>query len=157
MRFPLEVVDAVRAVWPENHPLAVALNVTDGVSGGLTVEDGVAIARELKDHGCDLITVMAGQTTPASVAPYRRGFLTPLADRVRNEADIPTMVGGYLLTSNEANTLLAAGRADMCLLEYPWPEDGIIPETSPSTDETLNRPDTRSTKRHTKQEARHGR
>ena len=147
----------MRAAWPENRPLAVALNVIDGVSGGLTVEDGVTMARELKDHGCDLITVMAGQTTLASVAPYRRGFLTPLADRVRNEADIPTMVGGYLLTSNEANTLLAAGRADMCLLEYSWPEDGIIPETSPSTDETLNRSDTRSTKRHTKQEARHGR
>lgn len=157
IRFPLEVFDAVRAAWPEDRPLAVALNVTDGVAGGLTVEDGVTIASELKSHGCDLITVMAGQTTPASVAPYRRGFLTPLADRVRNEADIPTMVGGYLLTSNEANTLLAAGRADLCLLEYPWPEDGIIPETSLSTGETINRSGIRSTRRHTKQEARHGR
>lgn len=157
MRFPLEVVDAVRAVWPENRPLAVALNVTDGLAGGLTIEDGVIIARELKNHGCDLITVMAGQTTPASIAPYRRGFLTPLADRVRNEADIPTLVGGYLLTSNEANTLLAAGRADLCLLEYPWPEDGIIPETPSSSDETLIRSDVRSTRRHAKQEARHGR
>jgi anthraniloyl-CoA monooxygenase len=157
MRFPLEVFDAVRAIWPENRPLAVALNVTDGVAGGLTVDEGVTIARELKDHGCDLITVMAGQTTPASAMPYRRGFLTPLADRVRNEADIPTMVGGYLLTSNEANTLLAAGRADMCLLEYPWPEDGIIPETPPSTEETHDCSDTHATKRHTKQEARHGR
>jgi anthraniloyl-CoA monooxygenase len=157
MRFPLEVFDAVRAVWPDTRPLAVALNVTDAVAGGLTVDDGVTIARELKAHGCDLITVMAGQTTPASILPYRRGFLTPLADRVRNEADIPTMVGGYLLTSTEANTLLAAGRADLCLLEYPWPEDGIIPETSPSTDDTLNRSDVRSTWRHAKQEARHGR
>jgi anthraniloyl-CoA monooxygenase len=157
MRFPLEIFDAVRAAWPEERPLAVALNITDGVAGGLTVEDGVAVARELKEHGCDLITVMAGQTTPASVAPYRRGFLTPLADRVRNEAAIPTMVGGYLLTSNEANTLLAAGRADLCLLEYPWPEDGIIPETSSSTGETFNRSDVRPTRRHTKQEARHGR
>ena len=153
MRFPLEVFDAVRAVWPEKRPLAVALNVTDGVAGGLTVDDGVTIARELKSHGCDLITVMAGQTTPTSIAPYRRGFLTPLADRVRNEADIPTMVGGYLLTSNEANTLLAAGRADLCLLEYPWSEDGIIPVN----DETLIRSEVRSTRRHAKQEARHGR
>ncbi len=100
---------------------------------------------------------MAGQTTPASTAPYRRGFLTPLADRVRNEAGIPTMVGGYLLTSNEANTLLAAGRADLCLLEYPWPENGIIPETSSLTEETPMRSEARSTRRHVKQEARHGR
>jgi anthraniloyl-CoA monooxygenase len=157
MRFPLEVFDAVRAAWPETRPLAVALNVTDGVVGGLTVDDGVAFARELKNHGCDLVAVMAGQTTPASIAPYRRGFLTPLADRMRNEAEIPTLVGGYLLTSNEANTLLAAGRADLCLLEYPWPEDGIIPETLPLTDETLIRSDVRSTRRHAKQEARHGR
>ncbi len=62
MRFPLEVFDAVRAAWPVTRPLAVALNVTDGVAGGLTVDDGVTIARELKNHGCDLITVMAGQT-----------------------------------------------------------------------------------------------
>ncbi len=123
MRFPLEVFDAVRAAWPESLPLAVALTVTDGAPGGLSVDDGVAIARTLKEHGCDLITVMAGQTTPASIAPYRRGFLTPLADRIRNEANIRTLVGGYLVTSNEANTVLAAGRADLCLLEYPWPDE----------------------------------
>ncbi len=76
---------------------------------------------------------------------------------MHNEAKIPTLVGGYLLTSNEANTLLAAGRADLCLLEYPWPEDGIIPETLPLTDETLIRSEVRSTRRHAKQEARHGR
>ncbi len=157
MRFPLEIFDAVRAAWPAPRPLAVALNVTDGVAGGLTVDDGVTIARELKNHSCDLIVIMAGQTTPASLAPYRRGFLTPLSDRVRNEADIPTMVGGYLLTSNEANTLLAAGRADLCTLEYPWPDDGIIPETSPSTDVTHIRSESRSTRRRAKQEARHGR
>ena len=96
MRFPLEVVDAVRAAWPESRPLAVALTVTDGTPGGLSVDDGVAIARALKEHGCDLITVMAGQTTPASIVPYRRGFLTPLADRIRNEANVRTLVGGYL-------------------------------------------------------------
>jgi anthraniloyl-CoA monooxygenase len=116
MRFPLEVVAAVRAIWPANRPLAVALTATDGVAGGLSVDDGVAIARTLKERDCDLITVMAGQTTPASVAPYRRGFLTPLADRVRNETAVNTLVGGYLLTSNEANTLLAAGRAVRCQL-----------------------------------------
>jgi anthraniloyl-CoA monooxygenase len=155
IRFPLEVFSAVRAIWPERRPLAVALTVTDGVAGGLTLDDGVAIARALKDHGCDLITVMAGQTTPASLTPYRRGYLSSLADRVRNEADIMALVGGYLLTSNEANTLLAAGRADICLLELPWPEGGIIPETSSLAHETQSRSGVRSTRRHTRQEARH--
>ena len=72
----------------------------------------------LKAHGCDLITVLAGQTVPDAELPYGRGFLTPLSDRVRNEAAIPTLVGGYLTTSNEVNTILAAGRADLCLMEW---------------------------------------
>lgn len=133
LRFPLEVVAAVRDAWPAERPLAVALTVTDGEHGGLTISDGVAIARTLKEHDCDLINVMAGQTTPAAIAPYRRGFLTPLAGRVRNEADVATLVGGYLLTSNEANTLVAAGRADLCQLEYPWPEEAYSPSVSTPT------------------------
>lgn len=160
MRFPLEVVDAARAVWPEDRPLAVALTVTDGVAGGLTVADGVAIARALKERGCDLITVMAGQTTPAAIAPFRRGFLTPLADRIRNEAQVNTLVGGYLLTSNEANTIVAAGRADLCLLEYPWPEHVALPEAPSLADDALAQNDrhiARRRERQPKQEARHGR
>ena len=160
MRFPLEVVTAVRAVWPSDRPLAVALTVTDGAAGGVTIDDGVTIARALKEQGCDLITVMAGQTTPAAIAPYRRGFLTPLADRVRNEAAVTTLVGGYLLTSNEANTLLAAGRADLCQLEYPWPEETFTrssPPSPPSAPASQNgrRPSRRS-ERQTKEEAQHG-
>ena len=120
----------------------------------------MAIARALKEHGCDLITVMAGQTTPASIVPYRRGFLTPLADRIRNEANVKTLVGGYLLTSNEANTVLAAGRADLCLLEYPWPDEAPAPAaSSPSHEAQIEngRQPTRRSERHPKQEARHGR
>jgi anthraniloyl-CoA monooxygenase len=168
MRYPLEVFDAVRAAWPQQSPLAVAMTVTDGVHGGLSVEDGIAVARALREHGCDLISVYAGQTTPAAIAPYRRGFLTPLADRVRNEADVCTLVGGYLTTSNEANTLLSAGRTDLCLLEYPWPEDAQANDTTPA-DALLARRETREESvqnghgvsrrgtRSVKQEARHGR
>ena len=158
LRFPLEIVDAVRAVWPADRPLAVALTVTDGIAGGLTVGDGVSIARALNDHGCDLLNVMAGQTTPAAVAPYRRGFLTPLADRVRNEAAVTTLVGGYLLTSNEANTLLAAGRADLCQLEYPWPDETFTPAPEAKAagqNERLPLPSWRG-ERQSKQEAHHG-
>jgi anthraniloyl-CoA monooxygenase len=110
----------VRAAWPEDQLLAVRLNVLDGTRHGLKLSDGIAIARELSAHGCGLVHVVAGQTVPeASQAVYRRGFLTPLADRVRAEARVPTLVGGYLTTPDEANTIVGAGRADLCLLDVP--------------------------------------
>ena len=114
MRYPLEIFDAVRAAWPEHKPLSVALPASDGVREGLSVEDAVMFARELKDHGCDLLTILAGQTTIESELPYGHGYLTALSDRVRNEAGLPTLLGGYLTTSNEINTILAAGRGDLC-------------------------------------------
>ena len=120
LRFPLQVLDAVREAWPEDRLLAVRLNVMDGTRHGLKLPDGIAIARELAAHGCGLVHVVAGQTVPeAPQADYRRGFLTPLADRVRAEARVPTLVGGYLTTPDEANTILGAGRADLCLLDVP--------------------------------------
>jgi anthraniloyl-CoA monooxygenase len=120
LRFPLHVLDAVRGAWPEDRLLAVRLNVIDGTRHGLKLPEGIAIARELATHGCGLVHVVAGQTVPeAPQADYRRGFLTPLADRVRAEARVPTLVGGYLTTPDEANTILGAGRADLCLLDVP--------------------------------------
>jgi anthraniloyl-CoA monooxygenase len=119
VRYPLEVFDAVRAAWPTDRPLAVALSAADYAPGGFDAADAAVVAQALKAHGCDLITVLAGQTTPEAQPPYGRGFLTPLSDRVRNEARIPTLVGGYLTTTDEANTILAAGRADLCLLDPP--------------------------------------
>jgi anthraniloyl-CoA monooxygenase len=118
LRFPLEVVEAVRQAWPENRLLAVRLTVMDGSKRGLQLAEGIAIARQLAAHGCGLVHVVAGQTVPeAAQADYRRGFLTPLADRVRAEARVPTLVGGYLTTLDEANTVIGAGRADLCLLD----------------------------------------
>src|SRR6266487_1059415 len=117
MRFPLEVFDAVRAIWPEHKPISVALSVTDCIKDSFSIEDAIVVARTLKEHGCAIIAVLAGQTTPDSEPAYGRGFLTPLSDRVRNEAGIPTLVGGYLTTSNEMNTILAAGRADLCIMD----------------------------------------
>jgi anthraniloyl-CoA monooxygenase len=124
-RFPLEVFDAVRAAWPDDKPLSVALNACDYAKGGFEVEDAVKVARLLKEQGCDLIEVLCGQTTLQSEPVFGRGFLTPLSDRIRNEAGIPTMVGGYLTTSNEVNTVLAAGRADLCIMDAPH----LQPET----------------------------
>jgi anthraniloyl-CoA monooxygenase len=116
LRFPLEVFDAVRAVWPPEKPLAVALTADDCAPGGLIEDDGVAIARVLKEHGCDLVHVLTGHTVPNATPAYGRGFLTRYSDRIRNEAGIPTLVGGHLTTMNEINTILAGGRADLCIL-----------------------------------------
>jgi anthraniloyl-CoA monooxygenase len=116
LRFPLEVFDAVRAAWPADKPISVAISASDYVTGGFTIEAAVSVTQVLKAHGCDIVEVRAGQTTIDGEPAYGRAFLTPLSDRVRNEAGIPTMVGGYLTTSNEVNTILAAGRADLCIM-----------------------------------------
>ncbi|QBD77840.1 bifunctional salicylyl-CoA 5-hydroxylase/oxidoreductase [Ktedonosporobacter rubrisoli] len=127
MRFPLEVFDAVRACWPAEKPLAVALTASDCVKGGNDIEEAVVIASTLKEHGCDMIVVLAGQTTVESEPAYGRGFLTSFSDHIRNRARIATVVGGYLTTSNEVNTILAAGRADLCMIE-PSKPDQDVPE-----------------------------
>jgi len=117
MRSPLEVFDAVRASWPADKPLSVALNASDCVKGGFTIDDAVVMAAALKEHGCDIIALQAGQTISDGEPAYGRGFLTAYSDRIRNEAGIPTIVGGYLTTSDEVNTIIAAGRADLCIIE----------------------------------------
>ncbi|MEK6274951.1 MAG: FAD-dependent monooxygenase [Actinomycetota bacterium] len=117
LRFPVDVLEAVRDVWP--RVLAVRLSVTDWHPRGNGVADGIAIARALAKHGCDLIHVAAGQTAHDDRPEYRRGFLTALSDRIRNEARVPTLVGGYLTTLDEANTIVGAGRADLVLLDLP--------------------------------------
>jgi anthraniloyl-CoA monooxygenase len=117
LRFPLEVLDAVREAW--NGVLAVRLSITDWARGGLSVDDGIAVAGVLVEHGCDLLHVEAGQTVAAGRPQYGRGFLTLLSDRVRAEARVPTLVGGHLTTFDDVNTIVGAGRADLCILDLP--------------------------------------
>jgi anthraniloyl-CoA monooxygenase len=117
LRFPLELVAAVRDAWP--RCLAARLSVTDWHPRGNTVDDGIAVARALRDEGVDLIHVEAGQTVHDDRPEYRRGFLTALSDRVRNEARVATLVAGHLTTPDEANTIVGAGRADLCILNLP--------------------------------------
>jgi anthraniloyl-CoA monooxygenase len=115
--FPLKVLGAVRAAWPADRPLAVRLVADDRVPGGLTAADGVVIARRFADSGADLIDVTAGHTVPDAAADYRRLFNAGLADRIRNEAGVAVIAGGHITRLDEINTLLAAGRADLCRLD----------------------------------------
>jgi len=128
LRFPLELVDDVRRAW--NGVLAVRLSVTDWARGGVSVEDAVAIARALVEHGCDLVHTVAGQTVAEGRPEYRRGFLTALSDRVRTGARVPTLVGGHLTTLDDLNTIVGAGRGDLCILDLP-PSD-LESELSPA-------------------------
>lgn len=116
MRYPLEILDAVRAAWPERKPLSVRISANDWVDGGTTPSDAVEIAKMLKAHGADIIDVSAGQTVPDDAPQYGRLFQTPFADRVRQEAGIATMTVGNISSWADVNSILAAGRADLCLL-----------------------------------------
>jgi anthraniloyl-CoA monooxygenase len=140
LRFPLEVFDAVRATWPEEKPLGVMLNIDDCARGGLTPDDAVAIAHELAAHGCDLVIPAAGQTTPTGHPAYGRGFLTRYAERVRNEVGVPVLVSGYLTTTNDVNTVLAGGRADLCLMIPPWAAEGTDEEPALAREEAQDTP-----------------
>jgi anthraniloyl-CoA monooxygenase len=119
IRFPREVVEAVRAVWPDDRPLAVCLTADDWAKGGATVEDAVVAARELKAVGCDVVHVVAGQTVSRSRARYGPYFLATFAERVRTEAGVAVIVRGRITSADETNTVLAAGRADLCIVDLP--------------------------------------
>jgi len=116
LRFPLEVFEAVRAVWPAARPISVRLSATDWKDGGLEPAEAVEVARALRARGCDVIDVSAGQTVPDQQPVYGRLFQTPFSDRIRHEADIPTMTVGAIASYADVNSILAAGRADLCVL-----------------------------------------
>jgi anthraniloyl-CoA monooxygenase len=116
MRFPLEVFDAVRAAWPAERPMSVRISAVDWHEGGNEPGDAVEIARLLKSQGCDVVDVSAGQTVAEQRPRYGRLFQTPFADRIRHEVGIATMAVGNISSYSDVNTILAAGRADLCLL-----------------------------------------
>ena len=116
LRFPLRVVTAVRALWPDAKPLSVRLSAVDWSPGGNEPEDAVEIARALKAHGCDIVDVSTGQTVPYQRPRYGRQFQTPFADRIRHEVGISTMAVGNISSFEDVNGIIAAGRADLCLM-----------------------------------------
>ncbi|MBX3428347.1 MAG: bifunctional salicylyl-CoA 5-hydroxylase/oxidoreductase [Hyphomonadaceae bacterium] len=119
LRFPLEVFEAMRAAWPKHKPMSVRISASDWRDDGLTAEDSIAIAEAFSQAGADLIDVSAGQTTPLAKPVYGRMFQTPFSDRIRNEARVKTMAVGNIFEPDHVNSILAAGRADLCALARP--------------------------------------
>jgi len=119
LRYPLEVFRAVRAVWPDERPMSVRISAHDWAPGGNTPDDAVEIARLFRAAGADLIDVSSGQTTRLARPVYGRMYQTPFSDRIRNEVGIATMAVGNIFEADHVNSIIAAGRADLCALARP--------------------------------------
>jgi anthraniloyl-CoA monooxygenase len=121
LRFPLEVLDAVRTRWPADRPLFVRISASDWMpdGSGMTDVEAVEVARALVHHGCDVVDVSSGGNAIESKPRYGRMYQTPFADRIRNEAGVTVMAVGGIEGHDHINTVLAAGRADLCALARP--------------------------------------
>jgi anthraniloyl-CoA monooxygenase len=120
LRYPLEVFAAMRAVWPAEKPMSVRISANDWMGElGVTPDEAVEIARAFTDAGADLIDVSAGQTWADCTPVYGRMFQTPFADQIRTEARVSTMAVGNIYETDHANSILAAGRADLVALARP--------------------------------------
>ncbi|MFE2630635.1 bifunctional salicylyl-CoA 5-hydroxylase/oxidoreductase [Streptomyces sp. NPDC059374] len=119
LRFPLEVFDAVRAVWPEERPMTVRISATDWAEGGTGAEDAVDIARAFAQHGADAIDVSTGQVVADERPEFGRSYQTPYADRIRNATGRPVIAVGAISSWDDVNSLILAGRTDLCALARP--------------------------------------
>jgi len=118
LRYPLEVFEAVRREWPEERPLSVRLTATDWMDdgSGMDLDEAVEVARRLVAAGCDLIDVSSGGNAPESKPDWGRMVHAPFAERIRHEVGVPVAVVGSLLGADHANTVIAAGRADLAVM-----------------------------------------
>ncbi|MEV0411856.1 bifunctional salicylyl-CoA 5-hydroxylase/oxidoreductase [Streptomyces sp. NPDC050448] len=119
LRFPLEVFDAVRAVWPDDRPMTVRISATDWAPGGTCAQDAVDIAAAFAAHGADAIDVSTGQVVADETPEYGRSYQTPYADRIRNALGVPVIAVGAISSWDDVNSLLLAGRADLCAVGRP--------------------------------------
>lgn len=119
LRYPLEVFRALREVWPQQLPMSVRISAHDWVEGGITPDDAVQIARAFKAAGADMIDCSSGQVSKKQKPVYGRMYQTPFADRVRNEAGIATIAVGAISEADHVNSIVAAGRADLCAVARP--------------------------------------
>jgi 2,4-dienoyl-CoA reductase-like NADH-dependent reductase (Old Yellow Enzyme family) len=127
IRLLLEVVDAVRASWPNHLPLFVRISATDWAEGGWTPEESVELARRLRDHGVDLVDVSSGGQVPNAKIPVGPGFQVPFAARIRRKAGIPTAAVGMITEPKQANLIIANGEADIVLLAREMLRDPYWP------------------------------
>ena len=118
-RYPLEVFRAMRAVWPKQKPMSVRISAHDWVAGGVTPDDSVDVSRLFKDAGADIIHVSSGQVSKEESPVYGRMFQVPFSDQIRNELHVPTIAVGNIFEADHVNTIIAAGRADLCALARP--------------------------------------
>ena len=116
LRYPLEVFDAIRAEWPAHKPMTVRISAMDWFEGGLSAEDSVIVARAFAAHGVDAIDVSTGQTVAEEQPSFGRSYQTPFADRIRNVAGVPTIAVGAISGYDDVNSIILAGRADLCAL-----------------------------------------
>ena len=123
LRYPLEVFAAVRAVWPAERPMSVRISATDWVEDGITGEDAVLVARAFVTAGVDIVHVSTGQTSVDAAPVYGRMYQTPFSDQVRHEARVPTIAVGNITEPDQVNSIIAAGRADLCALARPHLSD----------------------------------
>ena len=114
LRYPLELFNAVRAIWPQGKPMSVRISAHDWTVGGITPADAVEIAKAFKASGADMIDCSSGQVTKKEKPVYGRMFQTPFSDQIRNEAGIATIAVGAIFEADNINTIIAAGRADLC-------------------------------------------
>ncbi len=119
LRYPLEVFAAMRAVWPPQRPMSVRISAHDWVDGGILPSDAVEIARAFKAAGADMIDCSSGQVSVEQKPTYGRMYQTPFADRIRNEAGIATIAVGAISEADHVNSIIAAGRADLCAIARP--------------------------------------
>jgi 2,4-dienoyl-CoA reductase-like NADH-dependent reductase (Old Yellow Enzyme family) len=127
VRYPLDVIRAVRAEWPQDKPLAVRLSCTDWIEGGWDLEQSVAFARLLKSEGVDLIDCSSGGAAPGAKIPAGPGYQVPFSARIRNEAGIATAAVGLIAKPDQAGEILRAGEADMVLLAREFLRDPYWP------------------------------
>lgn len=123
LRFPLEVLTAMRREWPADKPMSARVSATDWIEDGLTPDESVAIAKAFVNAGADIIHVSTGQTVSDAKPVYGRLFQTPYSDRIRNEARVPTIAVGNITDFDQANSIIAAGRADLVSIGRPHLSD----------------------------------
>jgi anthraniloyl-CoA monooxygenase len=116
LRYPLEVWDAVRTVWPAERPMTVRISASDWAEGGLSLDEAVEVARAFAAHGAAAIDVSTGQTVPHERPAFGRTYQVPFADAIRNRAGVPTIAVGAISSADDVNSILLAGRAELCAL-----------------------------------------